>query len=114
MEAAKTGLTMERTGLEDVVQSVRALARATRAVGLDAGQVLERELAMAITISERLRDSTISREALEKSRQQPLAAALRRDAHRALDLVADAAGVAVVSSFDLLGGFIDERRTESR
>lgn len=110
METASGTKLENLTGLEDVVRSVRELARSTRDVGLDAAHLMERELSMVITLSERIRDTTLSPEILHKSRAQPLPAALRRDVHRAVDLVADVASVAYVSATDFFEGLIEERR----
>jgi hypothetical protein len=107
----QTSLAAEKpTGLEDVVRSVRTLARNTRYLGESAASVIERELAMAVSISERLRDSVFSPEALKNAREEPLPAALRADAHRSLDLVADIAAVAYKSLIGLVEGFVDQPR----
>lgn len=98
------------TGLEDVVRSVRALARTTRGLGEDAASVLERELAMAIGISEKLRDEMVSEKALAEAREARLVARLREDAHRLVDLAADAGSVLYVNSVKFLEKFTDERR----
>ncbi|MCC6534093.1 MAG: hypothetical protein IT531_16210 [Burkholderiales bacterium] len=98
------------TGLEDVVRSVRALARSSRNVAESAVAVAERELAMAISISERLRDSVVTAQTLEEARKQPLPARLRQDAHRALDVMADATAVAQLALLRFVEGFVDERR----
>ncbi|WP_225031054.1 hypothetical protein [Paraburkholderia sp. XV] len=105
------GLAAEKpTGLEDVVRSVRTLARDARHLGESAALVLERELAMAVSISEKLRDSTISAEALKRGRDEPLPGALRRDMHRAVDLVADVGSVAYTTLVRMIEGFVDEPR----
>ena len=110
MATASTSKLDNPTGLEDVVRSVRELARSTRTVGLDAAHIVERELAMVMTISERIRDNTLSTDILQKARSKPLLANLRQDAHRAVDLVADVASVAYVTASDFFEGLIDERR----
>jgi hypothetical protein len=97
-------------GLEDVLRSVRELARSTQIVGSEASHILERELGMVIGISERIRDKTLSPEILHEARTAPLPAAIRRDVHRAVDLVADVASVVYVSASDFVAGLIDERR----
>ena len=102
--------TEQPTGLEDVIRSVRALARTTRHLGEAAADVMERELAMAITISERIRDQVISAEALKQAREEPLPSRLRHDAHRVVDLLADAASVLYVNTIRFVEGFTDERR----
>lgn len=98
------------TGLEDVVRSVRALLRTSRNLGTASIEVLERELAMAITISERIRDDIVSPETLERTRKQGLTARFRKDAHDVVDLLADAGGIAFNGALDFLEGFADTRR----
>ena len=98
------------TGLEDVTRSVRAVIRASRAVGEASADVLERELAMAISISEQIRDNVFSEKMLEKARTEGLPARLRSDAHRALDLAADAGAIVYNSALTFLENFADERR----
>jgi len=98
------------TGLEDVTRSVRAVMRASRAVGEASADVLERELAMAISISEKIRDNVFSEKMLEEARTEGLPARLRSDAHRALDLAADAGAIVYNSALAFLENFADERR----
>ncbi len=98
------------TGLEDVVRSVRAVVRASRAVGEASADVLERELAMALSISEQIRDNVFSEEMLQEARTEGLPARLRSDAHRALDLAADAGAIVYNSALAFLENFADERR----
>lgn len=99
-----------RTGLEDVVRSVRALARSTRTIAEATGHVAERELAMAISISEQLRDSVMSAQTLERARKEELPAKLRQDAHRVVDLFADLGAVAFVTGVRFVEAFVDEPR----
>lgn len=108
--SAGTQFREQPTGLEDVIRSVRALARTTRGMGEAAADIMERELAMAITISERIRDQVVSAEALKQAREEPLPARLRDDAHRAVDLFADAASVIYVNTIRFFEGLTDERR----
>jgi len=97
-------------GLEDLVRSVRGLARSTRDLAESTAEVAERELNMAIRISEELRDSVLSEKALEKARQDPLAASARDDAHRVVDIVADVGIVLTQSAVGFLERFADDRR----
>jgi hypothetical protein len=99
-----------RTGLEDVTRSVRALARTARGLGSATADVAERELAMAITISEQLRDGVFSEAAIKKSRQGGVMASLRQDAHRTVDLVADVGTIAFNSVLDFFENFADQPR----
>ncbi len=107
---AESVVNEQPTGLEDVVRSVRAVVRASRAVGEASADVLERELAMAISISEQIRDNVFSEKMLEEARAEGLPARLRSDAHRALDLAADAGAIVYNSALTFLENFADERR----
>jgi hypothetical protein len=97
-------------GLEDVTRSVRALLRSTRNLGTASLEVLERELAMAISISEGIRDDIVSREALERVRSEGVMAKFRLDSHRVVDLALDAGSLAVNSGLEFLENFADRRR----
>ena len=107
---AESVVTEAPTGLEDVTRSVRAVLRATRSVGEASADVLERELAMAINISEQIRDNIVSEKMLKEARTVGLPARLREDAHRALDLVADTGAIFYNSALTFLEKFADERR----
>ncbi|HHH48207.1 MAG TPA: hypothetical protein ENK51_04895 [Gammaproteobacteria bacterium] len=107
---AESVIEEQPTGLEDVARSVRAVIRASRAVGEASADVLERELAMAISISEQIRDNVFSEKILEQARTQGLPARLRSDAHRALDLAADAGAIVYNGALAFLENFADERR----
>ena len=100
------------TGLEDVTRSVRALARSSRELLTDAGGVLERELAMAVSVSERLRDDAISQERLDDARSMSVQSGLRESAHRMVDLVADAFGVATISVARFSESIIEQPRPQ--
>ena len=104
----------DRTGLEDVVRAARKLARETRGLAESAAGVVERELAMALSVAESLRDRLISEEALKQARAQPLMAQLRSDAHRAVDLGMDALATTYVFGVDLVENFVDKPRPNSR
>jgi hypothetical protein len=110
MSATETAVREDAAGLEDVVRSVRTLARMSRGLAESAALVAERELAMAIDISEKLRDSVISAEALRRARAEDLPARLRQDAHRALDLVADIGAIAYTSAISFVESFADRPR----
>ncbi|MDO8706681.1 MAG: hypothetical protein Q7J84_17225 [Sulfuricaulis sp.] len=110
MNTTTAGFEETPTGLEDVIRSVRALARTTRSLTEEAGHVAERELAMAITISEQLRDNVLNKEGLERARAEKLPAKLRQDAHRMVDLFADVAAVAFATTVRFVENFTDERR----
>ena len=85
-------------GLEDVTRALRVLTRNGRDLVTDVGEVLEREVAMAVSISERLRDESVSKELLKDARAGKLQGGFRDSSHRIVDLVADAMGVATVST----------------
>ena len=106
-------MTDRPTELEDIVRSLRALARTTRGLAEDSANVLERELAMAINISERLRDSVLSQETLNEARELDLPKRLRRDAHQAIDLAADVASVGFLVAVRFVEEFVDERHPSS-
>ena len=97
-------------GLEDLTRSVRGLARVTRDLGESAAEVAERELSMAVSISENIYNSVVSEKAIEKARSNALAAGLRDDAHRVVDLVADAGTILAQSAVEFLERFADDRR----
>lgn len=104
------GTAAERTGLEDVLASVRHLARQTRGLAEEAGAVLERELAMALSVAESLRDKVVSPKALEQARAHPLLARLRQDAHRAVDIGMDAVATGYVFGVELVETVVDRPR----
>lgn len=99
-----------KTGLEDVVRSVRALARQTRGLAEGAAGVAERELAMGLSVAEQLRDTLITKDALAQSRSMELFARLRLDAHRALDLAMDAAATTYVFGVKFVEAVVDRPR----
>jgi hypothetical protein len=105
-----TATSTTAAGLEDVTRSLRVLTRNGRELVTDGGLVLERELAMAITLSERLRDDAFSADALERARKGRLNSTLRADAHRIVDLVADVSGVAASSAVRFAEQFADAPR----
>ena len=109
-KAASPGAASDRTGLEDVIVAVRNLARQTRGLAEDAAGVLERELAMALTVAESLRDQVVSAKALEKARENPLMSRVRVDVHRAVDLGMDALSTGYVFGVELLETAVDQPR----
>lgn len=102
----------DRTGLEDVLRAVRNLARQSRGLAEDAAGVLERELAMGLSVAEALRDKVISAKALEQARAHPLLSRVRSDAHRAVNLGMDALSTGYVFGVELVESVIDRPRTE--
>ncbi|MBA3812813.1 MAG: 4-hydroxy-3-methylbut-2-enyl diphosphate reductase [Caulobacteraceae bacterium] len=100
----------EAVGMEEVVRSVRELARGARGLVEQAGGVAEREVAMILTVSEQARDRLVSSKGLEQGRRHPLFGALRADAHRAVDLGFDAVSIAYVTAVDVVENFLDQSR----
>jgi hypothetical protein len=97
-------------GLADVLRAVRVLAGQSRQVVSDAGEVLDREVDMAISIAERLRDETLSPEILTEARTGRLTSAIRGNAHRIIDLMADTGGAATVVAVRFVERITDEPR----
>lgn len=93
-----------------VTDSLKVLARNSRDLLTDVGNVLERELAMAVSLSERLRDESVSAKILAEARAGKLQAGLRDSSHRIVDLVADAVGVAAVSAVRFGDQLVDQPR----
>ncbi len=83
-------------GLGDVTQSIRVLVKSSTNLATNIGDVAAKQLSMTIDLAERLRDESISKDTLERARKDPLAARLRHDAHRVVDLVADVSSVAYI------------------
>jgi hypothetical protein len=100
----------DAAGLEDVIHSVRVLARQARGLAESAGGVAERELAMALTVAEQLRDSVVSPEALQRVRSHELIGRFRHDAHRAVDYAFDGVASVYVFGTELVEGFLDRPR----
>lgn len=99
-----------KSGVEDVMRSLRELVRGVRELAGDATKVAQREVAMAVKISEQIRDSVISAEALKRVRDEEVLADFRRDAHRMVDLAMDVSGVALQSVADFIENFTDQSR----
>jgi hypothetical protein len=100
----------DRTGIEDVIRAVRDLARRSRHLAEDVVGVAERELAMALTVAEQMRDAVTSPAALDEARKQPQLARLRSDVHRAVDLGMDFVSTAYVFTANAVEGFLDDPR----
>ncbi len=90
--------------------AVRNLARQSRGLAEDTAGVLERELAMALTVAESLRDKVVSANALEEARAHPLLSRVRSDAHRAVDLGMDALSTGYVFGVELVENVVDRPR----
>jgi hypothetical protein len=103
-----------RAAVEELSRSVRTLVHTGRGVFDASANVMERELAMVIRISEALRDDVFSRELLERARKEPIPAHFREDLHRAADLVADLGAIAQVTTTRFLESFADTLVADSR
>lgn len=98
------------TGMDELSRSLGVLALSARNLGLSTADMLEREMAMAIAISNQVRYAAISEQMLRRVREEGLPAKLRRDAHEIVDLVADIGFSVAVSVDDLLRGFVLSQR----
>ena len=96
-----------RETVEQLSRSVATLLKTGRTVVNASANVVERELAMVIRISEALRDETISRETLERARKEPIPAQFREDLHKAVDLMVDVAAVAGFMAFRFVDSLAD-------
>lgn len=96
-----------RATVEELSKSLRTLVRSGRTVADAAGNVIERELAMAVHISEALRDDVFSKDLLERARKEPLPARFRQDLHSAADVVADLGAIAYQTFFRFVDSFAD-------
>jgi DNA-directed RNA polymerase subunit K/omega len=106
-------LQKDEAGLDDVMRSVRVLARRARQLVEDAGEVAEREVAMVLTATEEVRDRVISKEALGKARQQTPLRGLRQDTQRAVDLAFDAAAMVYVFGVEIVERVLERRRSST-
>lgn len=106
--------TRDAAGLEDVVRSVRVLAKQARLLVEEAGGVAERELAMMLTVAEDTRNRLLAVETLEKNRAHPLFKQLRSDAHRAVDLGFDAIVTVYGFAVETVETFLDQPRDGAR
>ncbi len=96
-----------RATVEELSRSLRALVKTGRSVADASGNVVERELAMVIRISEALRDDIFSKELLEKARRESVPARFREDLHRAADLVADMGAIASFTALHFMESVAD-------
>lgn len=96
-----------RATVEELSRSLRALVHTGRTVADSSANVVERELAMVIRISEALRDDIFSKELLEKARKEPIPARFREDLHRATDLIADLGAIAQFTITSFVESFAD-------
>jgi hypothetical protein len=111
-EPSRTRSAPSGAGVEDVTRAVRQVARSSRDLVTDVGETLERELAMAVSISERLRDETVSPHTLSEARSLRVQSGVRDSAHRVVDLIADAVGVASLTIARFGERMADEARPQ--
>ncbi len=93
------------TGQVDVFSSLKALTDSVQRVGIASIEIAERELSMAINISEQLRDGVFSEKALAEARSQKIPGRIRKDAHDVVDLLADVGTVLTINSVSFLEEF---------
>ena len=96
-------------GLDDILASLQAVTRGGGRLAVTGGNLLEREFNMAVSLSEEVRDSVISREALESVRAQPINRRLRDEGHRFVDLLTDVGGVLVHGTVNAFDAFFTQR-----
>jgi hypothetical protein len=93
-----------RSNLDEVVASIRELGKSTRDLGTAATEVAEREISMAIDISEGIVSRVLSIDAIGRTRNEGLPARLRKDVHRAVDVAADLGFVVTSGVADFVTG----------
>jgi hypothetical protein len=93
-----------KEGADEITRSLGSLVDSSFHLVETGAEVIERELAMVIRLSERVRDQVISAELLEQARKQPTPAKFRADAHAAVDLAADLGAVAFLSTVNFIDG----------
>lgn len=93
--------------IDDIRETLSSLANGTTAVVNDVGTALNREIATAIEISERLRNETVSRRVLAEARENTLLTDVRTTAHNLIDLTVDVVGVVVVTTANAVSRYAD-------
>jgi hypothetical protein len=96
-------------GIDDILASLQSVTRGGGRVAVTGGSLVEREINMAISLSEDIRDSLFSAEALAAARAQPLNKRLRTDGHRLVDLLVDVGGVTVHGALNAADSFFAQR-----
>jgi hypothetical protein len=92
--------------VDEVFSSFRELTHSGGTVLAAGGAALERELNMAIRLSEQIRDSVLTAKSIEQARAQKLNKSLRADGHRIVDVLADVTGVAAAAAVRLADGLL--------
>ncbi len=93
---------------DDVSRSLKAVIRSSRNLGENTLDFVARELAMAVKLSEQLRDEAISADLIAEARANPVAASFRESAHRAVDVAADLGSVGYVLVLRAVNTFTGE------
>jgi len=96
-------------GLDDLIASLQAVTRGGGRLAVSGGNLVEREVNMAVSLSEDVRDSIFSTQALKDARAQPLNGRLRTDGHRIVDLLVDIGGVTVHGALRAADTFFAQR-----
>jgi hypothetical protein len=94
---------------DEVSRSLKAVVRSSQHLGENTLEFVSRELAMAVKLSEQIRDEVFSAELLEEARQNSVAASFRASAHRAVDVAADVGSVAYVLALHAAGALAGKR-----
>jgi len=96
-------------GIDDILAALQSVTRSGGRVAVTGGNLVEREINLAISLSEDVRGSLFSAEALEEARAQPLNRRLRSDGHRFVDLAVDVGGVTVHGALRAAESFFAQR-----
>lgn len=97
-------VTVIESGVDDVARTMGSLIQSSVHLAETTADVMERELALAIRLSQRVRDQVLSEELLATARKQPIPARFRQDAHDIVDLVADIGAVVFQASLNFVDG----------
>jgi hypothetical protein len=104
-------VTVLQNGVDDVVRSIGSLVDSSVCLAEKTADVMERELALVIRLSQRVRDEVIAADTLASARKQPVPARFREDAHAIVDLVADIGAVFIQSSVNFIDGLTGGNQT---
>lgn len=99
---------------DDVSRSLKAVIRSSRNLGENSIDFVAREVAMAVRLSEQVRDEIFSAGLLDESRKSPVPASFRGSAHRAVDVVADIGSIGWVLAMrvaDSIAGKLENAAT---
>lgn len=104
MADTPTTATLLQEGADNITRSLGSLVNSSFRLAETGADVIERELAMVIRLSQQVRDEVISAELLATARKQPIPARFRQDAHAVVDLVGDVGAVLFQSSINFIDG----------